>query len=188
MARVKLNPIIDQLRGKVGDLVFREVSGNTVLSRTPDLSGVEPTPGQEAQRARFRDAAFYGRVVLADPPARAFYEGVAEGRGKPLFSVIVGDYLNTPEVGAVDTAGYAGAVGDPVLVQASDDVEVTEVVVTIADDSGTELESGPAVVDGGRWRYEAQTAVASGTEVTITARALDRPGNAGELAATVTTP
>src|SRR6056297_2358681 len=123
MARVKLNPIIDQLRGKVGDLVFREVSGNTVLSRTPDLSGVEPTPGQEAQRARFRDAAFYGRVVLADPPARAFYEGVAEGRGKPLFSVIVGDYLNTPEVGAVDTAGYTGAVGDPVLVQASDDVE-----------------------------------------------------------------
>jgi len=188
MARVKLNPIIDQLSGKVGDLVFRRYGDETVLSRTPDLSGVEPTPGQVAQRARFRDAAFYGRVVLADPPARTFYEGVAENRGQPLFSVIVADYLNAPEVGAVDTAGYTGAVGDPILVQASDDVEVTEVRVTLADDTGAELESGLAVVDGGRWRYDAQTAVASGTDVTITVRALDRPGNAGELAATVTTP
>jgi hypothetical protein len=33
-----------------------------------------------------------------------------------------------------------------------------------------------------------QTDVPSGTEVTITARALDRPGNTGELVETVTTP
>lgn len=188
MARVKLNPIIDQLSGKVGDLVFRTYGGDTIVARTPDLSGVEPTPGQVAQRARFRDAAFYGRVVLADPPARAFYETVAANRDQPLFSLIVGDYLNAPEVDAIDTAAYTGAVGDPITVRAHDDVEVTEVGVTIVDDSGAELESGAAVADGGRWRYDAQTAVASGTEVTITARALDRPGNAGELAATVTTP
>ena len=188
MARVKLNPIIDQVQGKIGDLVFRNYGGDTVLSRLPDLSGVVPTAGQEAQRVRFRDAAFYGRVVLEDPPARAFYEEVAARRKQPLFSVIVGDYLNSPVVDAIDAAAYAGATGDPILVRAHDDVEVTAVTVTLTDDAGAELETGPAVSDGGSWRYEAQTDVPSGTAVVVTARASDRPGNTGEETVEVTTP
>lgn len=188
MARVKLNPIIDQVRGKIGDLVFRSYGGETILSRLPDLSGVVPTAGQEAQRFRFRDAAFYGRVVLEDLPARTFYEEVAARRKQPLFSVIVGDYLNPPTVDALDVAAYTGATGDPILISAHDDVEVVQVVVTLTDGGGAELETGPAVPDEGRWRYEAQTDVPSGTDVTITARATGRPGNAGEEAVEVTTP
>ena len=138
-----------QVRGKIGDLVFRSYGGDTVLSRLPDLSGVVPTAGQEAQRVRFRDAAFYGRVVLEDPPARAFYEEIAARRKQPLFSVIVGDYLNSPVVDAIDAAAYAGATGDPILVRAHDDVAVMQVMVTLTDDAGAELETGPAVPDGG---------------------------------------
>ena len=188
MARVKLNPIIDQVRGKIGDLVFRSYGGETILSRLPDLSGGVPTARQEAQRVRFRDAAFYGRVVLEDPPARAFYEEVAARRKQPLFSVIVGDYPQPPDRRRSQRGAYTGATGDPILVSAHDDVEVVQVVVTLTDGGGAELETGPAVPDEGRWRYEAQTDVPSGTDVTITARASDRPGNMGEEAVEVTTP
>ena len=188
MARVRLNPIIDGVSGKIGDLVFRSYGDDTVLSRTPDFSNVESTPGQEAQRVRFREAAFYGRTVMADPAERAIYEAIAERRGQPVFSVMVGDFLNEPVVDEIEAAAYTGAVGDPVTVRAHDDVEVMEVLVTLTDAGGAELESGAAVLDGARWRYDAQTAVASGTDVTIMARVLDRPGNAGELAETVTTP
>lgn len=188
MARVKLNPIIDGVSGKIGDLVFRSYGDDTILSRLPDFSNVEPTPGQEAQRARFREASFYGRMAMADAATRAFYEAFAERRGQPVFSVMVADFLNAPVVDEIETAAYTGAVGDPITVRAHDDVEVTGVSVTLTDAGGAELESGAAVLDGTRWRYDAQTAVASGTDVTITARATDRPGNDGELTAPVTTP
>lgn len=188
MARVKLNPIVDRVQGAFGDIVFRTFDGNTVISRRPEAPEGPPSPGQAAQRARFRDAAFYGRVVMADPPARAFYEAVAKQRKKPVFSVIVGDFLNAPAVTSIDDGAYTGATGDPIVVQAQDDVEVTGVTVTITDDGGTVLETGPAAADEWRWRYDAQTDVPTGTTVTITAVAMDRPGNTGDLAVDKTIP
>ena len=187
MARVKLNPIIEQVRGKVGDLVFRSYNGETVLSRQPDLSGVAATAPQLAQRARFRDAAFYGRMVMANPADRAFYEAIAARRAQPVFSVTVEDFLKPPVVDGIDAGAYTGASGDPIVVRAHDDVEVTGVTVTLFD-GDTELESGPATVDEWRWRYEAQTDVPSGTVVTVTAVATDRPGNTGAESVEVTTP
>jgi hypothetical protein len=188
MAKVKLNPIIDQVHGTFGDLVFRRVEGQTVIARRPDTSGVTPTPGQEAQRARFRDAAFYGRVVMQDPDALAFYEAVAARRRKPVFAVIVGDFLNAPVVDAIDADAYTGTTGDPLVIRAHDDVEVTGVTVVIADADGNVLESGPAAPDEWRWRYVAQTDVPAGTEVDITATATDRPGNTGSLSVKVMVP
>jgi len=41
------------------------------------------------------------------------------------------------------------------------------------------LESGAAVVENGRWTYTTTTNVTPGTTVTVTATALDRPGNSG---------
>lgn len=188
MARVKLNPIIDRVQGAFGDIVFRAYGRDTVISRRPGPSGLPPTPGQEAQRVRFRDASFYGRVVMEDPLARAFYEAIAKRRNQPVFSVIVGDFLNAPVVDEIDVSAYAGAIGDPVVVRAHDDVEVVGVQVTLTDAAGTELETGPATADEWRWRYVAQTAVASGTTVTVTAVATDRPGNTGSESVEVTTP
>lgn len=186
MARVKLNPILEQLSGKVGDLVFRKYGDDTVISRKPGPSGFPPTPGQVAQRARFRDASFYGRMALANTDDRAFYEAVAARRRQPLFSVIVEDFLKPPVVDEVDAAAYAGSTGEPILIRAHDDVEVTGVTVTLFD-GDTELESGPATIDEWRWRYEAQTDVPSGTVVTVTAIATDRPGNTGAESVEVTT-
>ena len=100
----------------------------------------------------------------------------------------VGDFLNAPDVDEIDASAYTGAVGDPIVVRAHDDVEVTGVVVTLTDATGTVLESGLAAPDEWRWRYDAQTAVASGTTVTVTAEASDRPGNTGDASVTVTTP
>ena len=40
MARVKLNPILEQVRGQVGDLVFKRYGEGVIISRKPDLEGV----------------------------------------------------------------------------------------------------------------------------------------------------
>ena len=155
MAHVRLNPIVDRVQGAFGDIVFRNFDGRTVISRRPQGSGQPPTPGQEAQRIRFRDAAFYGRLALANPEDRAFYEALAKKRKKPVLSLAIGDFLNAPVVDAIDADAYTGASGDPVVIRAHDDVEVTGVTVTITDDGGTVLETGDAETDEWRWRYVA---------------------------------
>jgi len=60
-----------------------------VISRKPDVEGREPTPAQAAQRERSRrgQATVYGKMVMADPEAKAIYEEAAAARkGKPVFS------------------------------------------------------------------------------------------------------
>lgn len=62
MAKVKLNPVLEQIRGAVGDLVFKRYGDDVVIGRRPDLSGREATPGQAVARERFRQAALYGKM------------------------------------------------------------------------------------------------------------------------------
>lgn len=188
MARVKLNPLIDRLSGKVGNLVFRTYGNKTVLSHIPSAPSGPPSAAQLVQRNRFRAAAAYGKNALADPDARGVYEALAARREKPVLSVAIADFLNAPEVDEVDASAYTGATEDAIIIHAHDDVEVTEVHVTLTDAGGAELEAGSAALGEGRWRYEAQTDVPSGTEVTITVQAFDRPGNVGEASVEVTVP
>jgi hypothetical protein len=188
MALVKLNPIIARLSGKVGEFVFRTYGTKVVLSRRPSGPAGPPSEAQLAQRERFRAATSYGKAALADPDARAFYEALAAKRHKPILSITIADFLNVPVVDEIDAGAYTGATGDSILVRAHDDVEVAEVLVSLTDSVGVELESGPAVLDEWRWRYEAQTDVPSGMDVTIMVRAFDRPGNIGEASVEVMIP
>jgi hypothetical protein len=90
MAKVKLNPILEQVRGQVGDLVFKRYEDQVVISRKPDFEGREPTEAQLAARERFRQAAFYGKMVMADPETKALYEEAAKAKGQPVFSPSTG--------------------------------------------------------------------------------------------------
>lgn len=94
MARVKLNPILEEVRGQAGELVFRRAhSGKTSLMRKPDMSGVVWSQAQAAQRARFKQAAAYARAALADPQVRAVYEREAAAQGKRACDLAVADYF-----------------------------------------------------------------------------------------------
>ena len=71
MAKATLNPLLLEIRGRIGPVVFRQFKGRTVVQRAPDMSRVVPTPAQLAQRARFQQAAAHARAILADPALRA---------------------------------------------------------------------------------------------------------------------
>ena len=183
MARVKLNPIIEELRGQVGELVFKRYGDRVVVSKKPDMSKVKPSAAQLAHRERFRQATVYGRVALADPATRALYEAAAKSRGKPVVSVAIGDFFNAPSVDGIDLSGYTGAVGDEIVIAASDDFAVWRVRVGLSDVDGAVIEEGEAVEspgDSGRWVYVATAAVAAGTKVWAGVAALDRPGGMDE--------
>ncbi|MBK8905711.1 MAG: hypothetical protein IPM53_31300 [Anaerolineaceae bacterium] len=185
MARVQLNPVLEQIHGQIGDLVFRRYEDQVVLARKSSPGQKEATPAQIATRERFRAGAQYGKLVMADPALKALYATAAKAKKKPVFSVMVADYLHAPSVTAVALDGYTGAADETITVNAYDDFEVMAVTVTLANEGGAVLESGAAVVENGRWTYTTTTAVTPGTTVTVTATAVDRPGNSGSAEVTM---
>ena len=174
--KVKLNPMFEEVSGQLGDLVFRELRGQTFAGRKPSVTG-EPTIEQVAQRERFRQAAVYGKSALANPSIRAQYEEVAKTKNMPVFAATVADFLNAPTIENVNLAAYTGQIGSTITVLASDDFGVAGVHVSIADDVAV-IENGSAVetpAGSGLWVYTATAAIAA-TEVSVNVVATDRPG------------
>jgi hypothetical protein len=189
MAKVKLNPILEQIRGQMGDLVFKRYGDEVVISQKPDLSGHQMSEAQLAAQERFRRAALYGKVVFADPDTKALYTEAAKAKAQPVFSLAVADFFNAPSVDEVDLSGYSGAVGDEIVILASDDFDVMHVLVTITDSDSAVIESGGALEDppsSDRWVYTTTTAVDPGQTLRIAVRAEDRPGGVGEAEEDVT--
>lgn len=179
MAKVKLNPIVEQLRGQVGELVFRRTFGKVVVGRKADTEDREPSAGQLEVRERFRQAAVYGRVALADAAARKLYEDAAAKKGKPVFSMVMADFLNAPSIDEVDVSEYTGAAGSSISIRTEDDFMIDKVAVSISDVDGAQLEAGDAALEpSGRWVYAATSTVPAGTNVRISVTVTDRPGSA----------
>ena len=186
MAKVKLNPVIMQMRGQIGDLVFKRYEGGVIISRKSDLSDVKPNEAQLQHQNLFRQAALYGKLVMADPAQKADYEAAAKARGKPVFSLTVADFFNAPSVDEVDLSAYSGAIGDEIVVLAHDDFEVSGAQVSITYADGQPVEDGAAVetpAKSGRWVYTATAAATPGADVRIAVTVQDRPGGKGQATA-----
>ncbi|HXD11522.1 MAG TPA: hypothetical protein VN653_15770 [Anaerolineales bacterium] len=94
MAKVTLSPHIKDIRGKVGDTVFRRShNGKLILSKMPDMSNVKWSKAQKAHRQRFKKAVAYARAAMAEPKVRAKYEKAALEAGKRPFDLAVSDYF-----------------------------------------------------------------------------------------------
>ena len=94
MAKVKLNQIVLDVRGKVGEFVFRRThTGEIILSKSPDMSNVKWSEAQAAHRQRFKEAIAYAKAAMADPQVRATYEKLAAEQNKRPFDTAVSDYF-----------------------------------------------------------------------------------------------
>ena len=179
MAKSNLTGVWKDLHGRVGGVVFRRGPRGLQVYDRPGPR--DPTrsysPAEQRHRGRFKAAMDYGHAVLADPVRRPFYEAVARARKTPVFAVLIGDFLNGPEVRVIDLSAYQGHIGDVITVQATDNVEVVSVTVVIRSSSGVVLEQGPATKRDTRWVYHATTAVPPGETPPIEATAVDHPGH-----------
>ena len=94
MAKVTLSPHLEDLRGKVGNFVFRRTaSGKLTLIKLADMSNVKWSEAQKANRARFKEAVAYARTAMAEPKVRAKYEKAATKQNKRPIDLAVSDYL-----------------------------------------------------------------------------------------------
>ncbi|MBN1303324.1 MAG: hypothetical protein JXA13_02735 [Anaerolineales bacterium] len=181
MANVKLNPVFLQMRGNIGDLVFKRYRGRVIVARKPDLSNIEPSPAQLAQRELFRQAALYGKLALADSQLHSLYEQAAAEKGLPVFALTVADYFHAPEIDEIDLQAYNGNVGEEIVVYAHDNVAVNQVQVSLRDENDQLMENGLATEEpagSGRWVYSALTQAPYRATVRVVVTASDLPGGA----------
>jgi hypothetical protein len=182
MAKSTQNSITRFYSGKFGnEFVLRNYNGKSFLAKLPGPRRYDSTDKQTEVMSRFRLAVNYGRGCLADPAASAYYLSKPK-KGKSVYRMAIKDFLNPPVIGKIKTDKYTGAPGDRIVIVATDDFGVEKVVVRITNAGGKLIEQGASKPDTSRtvWTYTATTQVKSTADVTISATAYDRPGNAGE--------
>lgn len=182
MGIVKDNYVTSGASGNVGTLwSFRQRAGKTILAKQRVASSKPPDEKGLALQARFKTSIAYAKKAMKNAAVKAAYAAAAP-RGVSAFNVAVGDAASSPVVSLIDSAAYHGAVGDTLMIGATDNFKVTGVVVTIYNAAGTWIETGNAVLQENKiWMYTATVANAGMAGSKIMAVASDLPGNTGTL-------
>jgi hypothetical protein len=180
------NYVTSGASGNVGTLwSFRQRAGKTILAKQRGANSKPPNEKGLALQARFKTSLVYARQAMRDPAVKAVYAAAAP-RGVSAFNVALGDAASSPVVSLIDSSSYHGAVGETLMIEATDNFKVTGVVVTIDNAAGSLIETGNAVLqDNKNWLYTSTVANAALAGSKITAVASDLPGNTGTLSVTL---
>lgn len=179
MARVTNNPLLRGISGKIGPLIFRQVGGQTIVQAAEAKGQRAPrSPRQQAHLDRMHQAKLYAKAQIRDPAAKALYATRIDTRRTSAYTVAIADYMNPPQITALDVSAYRGQPGDIIRISATDDFAVAAVQVRIFRPDGTLLEEGPAIPQpGDSWHYPAQQPHPLTPGTTCEAEAHDHPGN-----------
>lgn len=178
MTRVILNGNVKGLRGKTGNLIFRQLpDGTTVMgqgqpkknSRQKKRAKLKRSAAQNAHTDHFREGVYYAKGAARILPV--YQERADTTPTWTAYNHAMYDWFHPPQIGCV--AQEDGCI----LVEASDDVLVTRVKVTILDDEGRVLGTGEAVHKEGDWWEYASRSVGK----TVIAEAWDLPGHVARL-------
>ena len=167
MAKVRDNPITQGLSGKLGRRLFfrRMRNGMTLLCRVPDFSNRVFSQGQLTHQSRFQQASAYARVAAKTHP---IYTELAQQRLQPAYNLALSDWFHAPVIHEVSRQAAC------IRVNATDNVQVAKVLITILNEQGETLEQGEAVQANDLW-WEFETAAP--IEGKIIVEAFDLAGN-----------
>ena len=176
------NVITKGYSGKVGDIVFRNYDGKSVMAKRPDCSKVIKTARQEVFMNKFAKAVKVGQFAKTNQTLIEHYN-----KKRPYLSVYhaaISDYQSSPVIEHVDVSEYQGHPGDVVTVSARDNFEIEGVGVIIFNSIGEVIEFGEAVPKefsgNTEWDYTATVENPDYKSSRILVRAKDRPGNVVE--------
>ena len=145
MAIVSLNQMLEVIRGGVGKLVMRQrPDGKLILSGAPSYRKGKGTAKQKAHRQRVKEAARYAKWADSMYP---IYGQLAKNSDKWLspYNVALSDWFHAPVIHRVERRDGS------ILVEASDNVMVAKVRVTVFGEDGMILERGEATHGVENW-------------------------------------
>ncbi len=180
MAKMKLNPAVETLSGKLGDMIHRQLWGRHVVSHVPNFSNYVPSLKQCAQNNKYKAAgAIWGTLA---PEVKAAYGAWGKELNRPPYALFNKNYAHPPTVEDIDLSGYTGQPNQIINVHAVDLFEVARVQVTVRAAGGNVIESGAALkVEGSKrqWIYRTTGTVEEPAGLTVEAVAVNWPGREG---------
>lgn len=106
------------LRGAIGDLVFRQYNGKTVVSARPVYKNESNTEARRQLRGRFKEASMYASNAMDDPKKKAYYQQKARQLKLPnAYTAAITDYLRKAKVTAMTRSGFSPKKGETIIMQ-----------------------------------------------------------------------
>lgn len=92
MAISKDNIITATLSGRVGNVIFKDYQGKTVISKRPDMSKVVKSVKQVQNQVLFYAAHLYAKDIIADPVKKLAFSKTLP-KGKMVYHAAVSKYI-----------------------------------------------------------------------------------------------
>ncbi len=151
MAKVKFSKFLEYLRGKAGGFVIRRrPDGTFIFSGAPTYKKNRGTPKQKAHWQHVSEVTKEARVLARIHPiyAELAAEDVARGKWMSAYNFAFADCMKPPVIHRIERREGL------IRVQATDNIGITKVRVTVTDENGKTLESGNAIrAEGDWWEY-----------------------------------
>jgi hypothetical protein len=143
MAKVRSNPLVQGISGKIGDLVFRQMpGGETYVSGVPNFDKRKFSKRQKEHQSRFQQGVAYAREAAKTQP---IYAELAAGTVMSAYNFALSDWFNPPVIHAIERRDGV------IRVDATDNVMVARVQVTVLDGERNAVEKGDAMKVSGNW-------------------------------------
>lgn len=188
MAILPVNSVLNGTSGILGDLVFKNRNGKTFVSARPQCKERIATGGQTQVQEQFLRCVKYAKEVIRNPAIKNLYMAAAQ-KGKSAYNIAFADAFKAPEIRCIDVSRYKGRKNNVILVTAKDDFKVVNVLVSIYSAKGKLIEQGNAVLEYDlEWKYTVNKSTKAYIGSSITATAIDLPGNETSLTVQVPSP
>jgi hypothetical protein len=93
MAKVVKSIILKGLSGRIGEFfVVKQYKGKTIVSKYPDMSGVQRSRKQKKNNQKFRNAVKYAQAVMGNEQLRTKYKQKVR-KGQSVFQYLIREYM-----------------------------------------------------------------------------------------------
>jgi hypothetical protein len=93
MARVSKKSLLSKAKGKIGDeIVVKQYSYGTVITRYPDMSRVKRSARQKEEQSLFKQAVKYAQGIIYNPKKKADYAKKLK-EGKSVYHAAIKEYM-----------------------------------------------------------------------------------------------
>ena len=180
------NLFLEGNRGSTRNMTIRKRAGEFIVSARRGKSSKPATAAMLAVREKFKFGILYAKEVVKDAVKKAMYDAVRLPN-QSAYTLAVRDSFQPPVVHSITAPEYTGAIGDKIVVRATDDFKVASVKVSVYNTDEELIERGDAVMQQNQvdWVYTATVANAPVIGTRIVAVAADLPNNTTTLEETL---
>lgn len=126
------------LRGAVGDLIFRNYNGKTVVSMRPVYKNQSNTEKRRHARGKFREATVFASEAMLDKKLKAYYLQKAKQLKLPnAYTAAITDFLRKAKVTVVSRSGFAAKKNEVVrLIVRKSVFRISRIMVVLYNSAG----------------------------------------------------